>query len=195
MRKPRHLSSEERALWNRVADRTKPLEMERTTRFPTPAIEPSKKVKAQRSIEKFGFEPQPTRHVTTTDTPPARRGSLSISPVQMDHKSYTNMKRGKLKPEARLDLHGLVLAEAHPELIRFVSKSQALGHRLILVITGKGKGRDDIGVAYKPLGVLRQQVPHWLALPPLKNLVLQVSPAHKRHGGEGAYYVYLRRNR
>jgi DNA-nicking Smr family endonuclease len=41
--------------------------------------------------------------------------------------------------------------------------------------------------------VLRHQVPQWLRLPPLGNVVMQVTPAHIRHGGHGAYYVYLRR--
>ncbi|WP_150121448.1 Smr/MutS family protein, partial [Sulfitobacter sp. HI0023] len=44
-------------------------------------------------------------------------------------------------------------------------------------------------------GVLRHQVPQWLSAPPLGGLVLQVTPAHISHGGGGAYYVYLRRQR
>ncbi|MFG6543173.1 Smr/MutS family protein, partial [Sulfitobacter sp. M22298] len=44
-------------------------------------------------------------------------------------------------------------------------------------------------------GVLRHQVPQWLSMPPLSSLVLQVAQAHVSHGGGGAYYVYLRRNR
>jgi DNA-nicking Smr family endonuclease len=38
-------------------------------------------------------------------------------------------------------------------------------------------------------------VPHWLEVPPLAQVVLQVVPAHISHGGEGAYYVYLKRSR
>jgi DNA-nicking Smr family endonuclease len=38
-------------------------------------------------------------------------------------------------------------------------------------------------------------VPHWLSVPPLSGLVLQITPAHQSHGGGGAYYVYLRRMR
>jgi hypothetical protein len=55
------------------------------------------------------------------------------------------MTRGKLHPEARIDLHGMTLAEAHPELIRFILNAQSQGLRLVLVITGKGKRRDDTG--------------------------------------------------
>ena len=65
--------------------------------------------------------------------------------VQMDAKAYGRMTRGKLVPEARIDLHGLTLAEAHPDLIRFILNAHAQGLRLVLVITGKGKTKPDHG--------------------------------------------------
>ena len=103
------------------------------------------------------------------------------------------LRRGKLAPEARIDLHGMTLAEAHVALTGFILMSRTLGRRLVLVITGKGRSRG--GSAPMQPGALRQQVPDWLRLPPLGEAVLQVAPAHRRHGGEGAYYVYLRRGR
>jgi DNA-nicking Smr family endonuclease len=106
----------------------------------------------------------------------------------MDAKLHGKMVRGKLLPEARIDLHGMTLAEAHPELIRFVLNAQSAGMRLVLVITGKGKRGEDHGPIPQRMGALRHQVPHWLRLPPLGQAVLQL-----KHGGSGAYYVYLRR--
>ncbi|OZA16644.1 MAG: DNA mismatch repair protein MutS, partial [Rhodobacterales bacterium 17-64-5] len=85
------------------------------------------------------------------------------------------------------------LPEAHPELIRFILNAQTQGLRLVLVITGKGKRREDHGPIPQRMGALRHQVPQWLRLPPLGQAVLQVTEAHVRHGGGGAYYVYLRR--
>ena len=111
----------------------------------------------------------------------------------MDAGTHAKMTRGKLVPEARIDLHGMTLAEAHPELIRFILNAQSQGLRLVLVITGKGKRRDDSGPIPQRMGALRHQVPHWLHLPPLGPAVLQISEAHLKHGGSGAYYVYLRR--
>jgi DNA-nicking Smr family endonuclease len=96
-------------------------------------------------------------------------------------------------PEARIDLHGMTLAEAHPELIRFVLNAHADAMRLVLVITGKGKDRDDGGPIPRRMGALRHQVPQWLRLLPLGPVVQQVAEAHARHGGHGALYVYLRR--
>ena len=105
------------------------------------------------------------------------------------------MKQGKLSPQARLDLHGMTLAQAHPALTRFVTRAHQDGLRLVLVITGKGKDRDTDGPVPVPRGVLRHQVPHWLTQHPLRQIVLEIRSAHLRHGGEGAYYVYLRRTR
>jgi DNA-nicking Smr family endonuclease len=105
------------------------------------------------------------------------------------------MKRGKLPPEARLDLHGKRLETAQTDLVRFILTAQARGLRLVLVITGKGRSAaaDDLGPIPRPRGLLRHQVPDWLRMPPLAQAVLQIETAHVSHGGEGAYYVYLRR--
>ncbi|MEM8658203.1 MAG: Smr/MutS family protein [Pseudomonadota bacterium] len=116
------------------------------------------------------------------------------APPQMDAKAYGRLKRGKLRPEARIDLHGMTAERAHGALRGFILDAHARGHRLVLVITGKGRDIDPhMGPARR--GVLRNAVPQWLALPPLAGLVLQITPAHDRHGGAGAYYVYLKRRR
>lgn len=128
------------------------------------------------------------------DLSPSISERLSAAPLRMDAKAFARMNRGKLAPEARIDLHGLTLAEAQPELIRFVLNAHAQGMRLVLVITGKGRDRgEDHGPIPQRPGILRQQVPRWLHQPPLGPAVLQVAEAHLRHGGSGAYYVYLRR--
>ena len=73
------------------------------------------------------------------------------------------------------------------------SRAHERGLRHVLVITGKGRaGGPDAPLPVRP-GALRHAVPHWLHMPPLSAAVLQVTPAHRRHGGDGAYYVYLRR--
>lgn len=198
MKKPRHLSAEERALWEKVKGSTKPLDPDRVSVVPpSPLIakkKPTQKGNQNQPLQRFdiGERSNTTRR---NDILPNISERLSRAPVQMDAKSYGRMTRGKLKPEARIDLHGMTLSEAHPELISFVLGSQAVGRRLVLVITGKGKAKDDYGPIPTRHGVLRHQVPQWLALPPLASAVLQVTPAHVTHGGHGAYYVYLRRNR
>ena len=68
-----------------------------------------------------------------------------------------------------------------------------LNYKDALVITGKGKRGPDIGPIPHRMGVLRHQVPQWLRQPPLGPATLQVTEAHLKHGGSGAFYVYLRR--
>lgn len=121
--------------------------------------------------------------------------SLPSPGIQMDAKAFTRMSKGKLAPEARIDLHGMTVSEAHPELISFILRSHSEGLRLVLVITGKGKPGPDFGPIPQRYGVLKHQVPNWLRMPPLGGAILQVSDAHLKHGGAGALYVYLRRSR
>jgi len=194
MRRPRHLSAEERALWDRVAERTIPSHSPREKAAPAQTPKPKREIAPREPLPDFRVgQNASTKRKHDVMRPLIDR--LSAAPVNMDNKSFGKMKRGKIKPEARIDLHGMTLAEAHPELIAFILSSHSIGRRLVLVITGKGKDRDDGGPIPTRHGVLRHQVPQWMALPPLKNVILQVTPAHIRHGGHGAYYVYLSRSR
>ena len=95
--------------------------------------------------------------------------------------------RGKEPIDARLDLHGLTQAQAHSALLRFLRNANARDARLVLVITGKGRGGE--------LGVLKRQVPQWLGLPEFRAFVVGFEDAHVSHGGEGALYVRVRRAR
>jgi len=96
------------------------------------------------------------------------------------------LARGREALAARIDLHGLTHDAARAALTRFIERSVADGWRAVLVITGKGVGGD---------GMLRRHVPEWLAAAPLRTHVAGVSEAHRRHGGEGALYVALKRPR
>jgi DNA-nicking Smr family endonuclease len=115
-----------------------------------------------------------------------------IAGAQMDRRRLEKLRRGRVDPEARMDLHGMTSERAHAELNDFILSAHARGLRLVLVITGKGRA-DDAPHQPRRHGILRHSVPHWLAAPPLRGRILQVLPAHQRHGGEGALYVYLRR--
>jgi DNA-nicking Smr family endonuclease len=129
--------------------------------------------------------------------PSLPRGTAAFppAPLRMDAKAFGRLTRGRLAPDARIDLHGMTLAQAQPELSRFISRAHGSGARLVLVITGKGRLGDDDGPIPRRIGALRHEVPLWLSRPPLGAMVLQVAPAHQRHGGMGAYYVYLSRSK
>jgi DNA-nicking Smr family endonuclease len=193
MARRRRLSSEEEDLWHAVARTARALHPARP-RPPEadPPPQPPALHHAKPRISPFILG-EKTRIVERRDLAPGPAEVLGKAPLQMDAKTHGKMTRGKLQPEARIDLHGMTLAEAHPELIRFILNAHSDGLRLVLVITGKGKRRDDGGPIPQRVGALRHQVPGWLHLPPLGPAVLQVTEAHQKHGGSGAYYVYLRR--
>jgi len=196
MKRPRHLSSEEKALWDVVAKRVEPMGKPNASfaRPPPRKPDPQSNRTPPRPIPAFNIG-QVVDHSSDHDLLPSLGQQMRGAPVNMDQKAYGRLRRGKLKPEARIDLHGMTLAQAHPALTGFMLRSASAGHRLVLVITGKGKERDRGGPIPTKFGVLRHQVPQWLAMAPLGSLVLQVTQSHIRHGGEGAYYVYLRRTR
>lgn len=194
----RGLRPEERELWDRVVSGATPLARSSTlwTDTPTPTPKPTKTE-----------APDPAPAPTLSGLKPFRIGERPATaqgaqhapsparPLGMDAKTHGKMKRGKLAPEARIDLHGMTQAEAHPALLSFIIGAHAANHRLVLVITGKGKIKEQTGPIPPRKGVLRHHVPHWLTTGPLRPLVLEVTEAHLKHGGAGAFYVYLRRKR
>jgi DNA-nicking Smr family endonuclease len=193
MARRRPLSPEEADLWRSVARTARPMHSHPLhLPEPPPASEPPPLAHAKPRLSPFLLG-EKHRKPEKRDLAPTLPELVAQAPLRMDANTHAKMTRGKLQPEARIDLHGLTLAEAHPELIRFILNAQSQGLRLVLVITGKGKRRDDTGPIPQRMGALRHQVPHWLHLPPLGPAVLQVSEAHLKHGGGGAYYVYLRR--
>ena len=106
------------------------------------------------------------------------------------------LMRGREEIDGTIDLHGMRQVEAHAALTRFIHARYARGDRTLLVITGKGlkKLEDDAAVIVER-GVLRQMLPIWLTAPNLAPLVAGWDSAAQGHGGDGAFYVRLRRER
>ena len=114
---------------------------------------------------------------------------------KIDGHTVEKLKRGELQPKARIDLHGMTEAAAHAALLSFLAGAQARGIRLALVVTGVGNPRSEEDAAWMRSrhGVLKQMVPRWLNEKEFAALAVGTAPAHIRHGGEGALYVYLRK--
>jgi len=115
----------------------------------------------------------------------------------LDGRTAERLRRGLVEPEARLDLHGFTEDSAHATLLKFIRTQRGHGARLVLVVTGRGARRDEDGTAplWAGRGVLRKMVPRWLEEPEFATYVVSSATAHRRHGGEGALYVYLRKSR
>jgi DNA-nicking Smr family endonuclease len=177
----RELSDEEHELWRGIARSVKPLR-KRTARK---AAEVAPAVATPARAGKVAKVAKPAKAAPPlVKAPPPPR----LAPLARREKQQ--IARGRVAIDKRIDLHGLTQAEAHAALGHFLRRAQHDGARFVLVITGKG-GR----ASATERGVLRRQVPHWLGLPELRDIVLGFEEAHVAHGGEGALYVRLRKLR
>lgn len=196
----RRLRPDELELWSQVARTADPIHPAPKRPKTPPKSAPARadappQRPAPAPVQHFRMGEKAARAQPGHDVLPGLESRLKSQPVTMDHKAYGRLKRGKLTPEAKIDLHGMTADRAHGALTGFILRAHGQGKRLVLVITGKGRQGAEEGPIPVRRGVLRHNVPHWLSVPPLAGLVLQVTNAHNRHGGGGAYYVYLRKPR
>ena len=107
-------------------------------------------------------------------------------PSGISLKQAENLKRGKLKPEIIIDLHGYTAIQAKDHIRKIVYEAYTNNVRCLLVVTGKKLGPQGAE------GILKKEVPGWLSTSPLREMVLMTSWATSQHGGEGALYVLLK---
>jgi len=173
----RPLNEAERALWTRVVESVKPL------RAAPPAATAAAPVEAQ---------------PTVSPSPPLRRSPLKAAPppkaqpgTTLDASWDRRLSRGLVQPEMSVDLHGHNLATAYSLLDDRLDRALASGVRVLLLITGKApKGEPPIA-----RGRIRAAVGDWLGASRHAGNIAAVRNAHPRHGGAGALYIILRRQR
>jgi DNA-nicking Smr family endonuclease len=138
-------------------------------------------------------KPLSGRRAAPAGTPRAQDESKLLSPPKLrnrplpapqNRQNERSVRRGKQAISATFDLHGHTKESAFQLLPRFLRLEQAKGSQCVIVITGKGKHGE---------GVLRRGFLHWLELPEARALISGYAPAHAKHGGGGAWYVFLRR--
>jgi DNA-nicking Smr family endonuclease len=179
-RRKRSLSEDERTLWESVAKQTRPLRNK--PRLKAQTVAQASEPAAMPEPAPSSAKPLASNKRSLTPSPPP------LAPLQ--RRERAQLSRGRKQIDARLDLHGMTQTRAHRELSSFLHRSHSAGFTFVLVITGKGK----IGMESER-GVLRRQVPQWLALPEFRSLVVGFEQAHVGHGGEGALYIRIRRAR
>jgi DNA-nicking Smr family endonuclease len=174
----RHLSEEERALWENVAGQVKPLRKKLHVGKVAAPI-------SEAPTTKLAASPRPIPSISAPK--PSKPAVPPLAPLGRRERSRLSKRRSEI--DARLDLHGMTQTRAHRMLLAFLQRAHHDGLTFVLVITGKGV----VGDAER--GVLRRQVPQWLSLPEFRTLVVGFEEAHIGHGGEGALYVRIRRAR
>jgi DNA-nicking Smr family endonuclease len=158
--------------------------------------------KAPHPKKKTQPKPVPAAIVPTAEARPKKAAAALRRSVGIDGNTADRLRRGVLEPQARLDLHGLTERDAHRALVTFLRGAKTRKLRLVLIVTGKGgqaAARQtaveafDLGLDMRARGVLRIMTPRWLKEPGFAELVADAREAHRRHGGPGALYVYLRK--
>jgi DNA-nicking Smr family endonuclease len=133
-------------------------------------------------------KPPPMKQTAAVQAEP----DLGADDKSFDRDVSRALSRGKLSPEATLDLHGMTLAVAERAVSRFLARVVERDHRVVLVVTGKGlreEGGRRVG------GRIRAEFIGWLNRADNRGLVRSVRPAHPNHGGSGAFYLLLRRRK
>lgn len=194
---PRRRVDEDGILWEHVAASVAPLKGKRkiasaaknTTATPPPPV--AKKTAATKT------KPQPiaTPQRSTRDLARATPAALAPTAVSsartvagFDRATETKLRKGQLDIEGRIDLHGMTQDEAYRALSRFVMRAHGRHKRTLLVITGKGR-------VSQGGGVLRRLLPLWVGEGDLKACVLACTPAATKDGGDGAFYLRLRKHK
>ena len=173
----RPLRPDEVTLWAKVAATVRPAAGRSIPAAPAKAAEPAIGPITKIKVAKPPPGPPPRQKAP----PPA---PLPTTPRDIEPGRMRRLTREREDMGPRLDLHGMTQDEARARLVAFLVRAHAEGWRAVMVITGKGSRGD---------GVLRRYTPEWLAAPDLRHIVAGVAEAHRRHGGEGALYVALKR--
>jgi DNA-nicking Smr family endonuclease len=160
-------------------------EAEKLWRHVTRSVEPLKpRAKPAKPAVTAKDKPATTKEKPRLPPAPPPKLQPSPAPPAFDKGEEEKLRRGKREMEAKLDLHGMGQAEAYDALHRFIIRSRGRDLRNLLVITGKGR----VGG-----GVLRRLLPLWLEEASLRGAILAFTPARREDGGEGAFYIRLRK--
>jgi DNA-nicking Smr family endonuclease len=195
-RRERVASRAERDLWQQVMRDATPMRHSKRAPVDVPDATPESKpappknesvsAPAEKKPAKAPPRPQPTPPIQ-----PKKAPDPGVTPGRLhnvDRRTADRLKRGRLEIEGRIDLHGMTRAAAQDALTSFVVAAADRGQRCVLVITGKGTFSGGPGV-------LKQEVPKWLNMSPLRERIVAVNEAQPKHGGGGALYVLLKRKR
>jgi len=180
---PRNPSSDEEALFRAAMADAKPIErrnpLAKDPAHPTP--QPKKSYPAK-------IAPTVTARAPVQPRKPPKSVLEAGKPADLDRRTMDKLRKGKMRPEGRLDLHGMTADLALSALNAFLADRQAAGKRCVLVITGKGSLKEGGGV-------IRRELPSWLNAPGNRSRVLGFAGAQPADGGGGAFYVLLKRRR
>ncbi|MHA6722288.1 Smr/MutS family protein [Sphingomonas sp. RS2018] len=152
--------------------------------LPAPPAGPTPAAKAKPG--RIVAPPQPA-------TPPKPAPRSAGPGVTLDAGWDRRLSRGLVSPDRSIDLHGHTLHSAHTLLDQALERAIRDGARVILLVTGKPPRRESERPHAR--GAIRAAIGDWLAASRHGDRIAAVRGAHPRHGGAGALYVIVRRDR
>ena len=188
------MGTDDAALWEKVTRQAEPLSKAQRAHGLAKTPENDKLAQANAGAKR----PKPSQQKkkssasTTQQQPrvPAPRdgqlGKAHVPQEEIEAKARRRLGRGHIDIEGRLDLHGMTAVEAKAALTAFINGCVMQKKTWVLVITGKGTAGQ---------GVLRRELPIWCAQAPLSQQIIEFGPASPAHGGAGATYMRLRKQR
>ena len=182
------LAPDDAELWRRVSRTAEPLRKGKNRAVSSP-VPPETQARPKHAADVKSEKKRVVQPHTSEPKPPA-----APSLARIEKREIRGLGGGRVSVDARIDLHGARQLEAHRLLKSFLARAQERGHRYVLVITGKGS-RNGEERRVPERGILNREVPRWLSEPEFRQWVVSFAPAHKRHGGEGALYVRIRRQK
>lgn len=187
----RRLAPEENALWRKVAATVEPL------RKRTPVLDPAAPptVRPPKVSPRIAAAPAAAPRPAPKLPPPRRTHQTATLDGHWDRR----LRKGLVRPDMSIDLHGHTLASAQALLDDAIGRALLRGARVLLVVAGRLRpGADRLPTMHgdpRPRGAIRASLPDWLAFSPHADGIVALRPAHISHGGAGAVYVILRRAR
>jgi len=182
----RRLTSEETRLWRHVTARDKPL---RPIIDEIEADVPAKP-EPKKALKSVAPKPAPQMAPVAVPSPKPEKPKV---PRAHDFGEEKRVRRGQVAVEARIDLHGFTQIAAESALETFLLGAQRARKRAVLVITGRGSLEPSW--PHPQRGVLRRRLPEWLDALAREGIVAGYASAHRAHGGDGAFYVFLKQRR
>ena len=189
---PRGLTPEEQAVWEQLAATATPLHPPRAKAASRPQLDrEAPRAKVATPPRKPKGRVPPMRAPAPPPPPAARPLDAQHG---LDNSWERKLARAGVEPDFTLDLHGHTLDGAWNRLDSGIAQAKAMGARLVLVVTGKSRPVDaaDRGTSR---GAIRAKILDWLAAGPHGADIAAIRKAHRRHGGDGAIYLVLRRGR
>lgn len=192
MKPPRGLSADEAAAWARVASTVRRIDgKESPPCGEVAAAQRPTEGDNARAPSPRPLAARPLQHAVRGPPPP--EGEEFRGPSHgLDSHWDRRFRNGAIDPDFTLDLHGHTLDSAHARLDSGLDQARAMGARVVLVIAGKPRPAEGADRGSRR-GAIRRKLLDWLAAGPHGVSVAAIRPAHRKHGGEGALYLVLKR--